>query len=174
MIVLLTALPGMGKTTVLESFLKKYQDPCAWILSKEIRNEAKERVGFEAITSDGHGGVFAHKNDIRSEHLVGNYHVDLEVIDRVFSENILQQMKLPKKLLVIDEIGRMEMLSKKFETTIDFLFESDIPVLATIRHGDEWAEKYKQNPKVTVIEVTEQNRNELPDELVKLFTTKGN
>lgn len=169
MIVLLTSLPGTGKTTVLDKFLKKYSGDCFWILSKEIRNNKGERVGFEAVTSDGRRETFAHKELIKSENLVGSYQVDLAVIDRLFSEPILQELKGAKRLLVIDEIGRMEMLSKKFVNTIDMLFDADTPVLATIRHGDDWAEKYKNYRNVKVLELTEGNRDHLPDTLVEIF-----
>ena len=170
MIILLTALPGTGKTTALEKFLHLFKGDCYWILSKEIRNNKNERVGFEALTSDGQKGLFAHKEAIQSESMIGSYHVDLSVIDTIFSDSIVHEIKSPHALFVLDEIGRMEMLSTKFVESIDALFETDLPVLATIRHGDEWAEKYKQNPKVTVIEVTESNRDELPGKLVEIFT----
>jgi nucleoside-triphosphatase len=162
MIVLLTGLPGVGKTTALDAFIRKYGKDSYWILSKELRNATGERVGFEAVTSDGQRAVFAHKESIRSEHMIGSYHVDLTTIDGVFVENIRREMAHPGKLLILDEIGRMEMLSEKFVRTIDELFEAGIPVVATIRHGDEWAEKYKTHRNATVIEVTEENRATLP------------
>lgn len=172
MIVLLTGLPRAGKTTVLEKFIQKYQGDCFWILSKEIRNDAKERVGFEAVTSDGRKGIFAHKEKIHSENVIGSYRVDLEIVDQLFTENILRESQNPKRLLIIDEIGRMEMLSAEFAQAIDALFNTNVPVLATIRHGDEWAEKYKMNPNATVVEVTEQNREQLTEILIGLFSGK--
>lgn len=169
MIILLTGLPGIGKTTVLEAFLQTYSEDCFWILSKEMRNEAKGRVGFEAVTSDGQRGVFAHKESIRSEMRVGDYAVDLEMIDRLFTQNILRELEHANRLLVLDEIGRMEMCSSAFVQAIDRLFEANVPLLATIRHGDAWAEKYKQRPNVKVIEVTQENRKGIPDVLAEMF-----
>ncbi len=169
MIVLLTGLPGTGKTTVLEHFLKDYSGDCFWIVSKELRNETKERIGFEVILSDGRKDIFAHKTEIKSEHRIGDYQVDLNVIEKSFTEPILHEIKKPGRLLVLDEIGRMQMLSKNFGEAIDALFESQVPVLATIRHGDEWTEKYKKHPNAIVIEVTEDNRDELPQKLINIF-----
>ncbi|MFA6428929.1 MAG: nucleoside-triphosphatase [Patescibacteria group bacterium] len=170
MIILLTGLPGMGKTTVLERFLEAYKNDCFWILSKELRNPLGERVGFEAVTSDGQSGVFAHKEAIRSDDIIGSYHVDLTVVDKMFTESILREIRTPQGLFVLDEIGRMEMLSKNFVAAIDRLFETDQPVLATIRHGDEWAEKYKTHQKAVVFEITEKNREELPETFMQIFT----
>jgi nucleoside-triphosphatase len=126
-------------------------------------------VGFEAILSNGEKGIFAHKEKILSKYAVGDYQVDLEMIDKLFTVNILSELKEPRRLLIVDEIGRMEMLSERFVQAIDALFEANVSVLATIRQGDSWAEKYKTHPGVTVIEVTEQNRERLPEELVEAF-----
>lgn len=169
MIILLTGLPGVGKTTVLENVIRKYSGDCFWILSKEMRNAANERVGFTAVTSDDQKGIFAHKEFIQSDQNVGDYRVDLEVVDRLFTANILRELEHPSALFILDEIGRMEMLSENFVHAVDRLFESIVPVLATIRHGDAWAEKYKTNIRTRVIEVTKQNREQLPDILFGMF-----
>ena len=84
MIVLLTALPRVGKTTALERFIERWQSDIFWILSKELRDQAGERVGFEGITSDGRREIFAHKTLIHSLFMVGDYRVDVGVVDRIF------------------------------------------------------------------------------------------
>lgn len=154
---------------MLKHFLRHYDKDCFWILSEELRNEANERVGFEAHLSDGRTGLFAHKSHVESEFRIGDYHVDREMIDQLFTEPVLQSIKYPDRLLVLDEIGRMQILSKDFENAIDLLFQSQTPVLATIRHGDEWAERYKKYPGVIVIAVDEINRNQLHQKLLRLF-----
>ena len=169
MIILLTGLPRTGKTTVLNRFLKAHQNDCDWIVSHEIRNAADERVGFEASTSSGDRGIFAHKEHIQSEWEMGGYRVDLHVIDRLFAQTISDSMAQLTRLLVLDEIGRMQMMSPRFVDVIDRQFQSDKFVLATIRHGDEWAEVYKQNPRAQVIEVTLENRERLPEMLEELL-----
>ncbi len=63
------------------------------------------------------------------------------------------------------------MLSPNFPSAVDKLFETQTMTLATIRHGDEWAEKYKQDPKAVVIEVTEENREGLPSVLLEMIQT---
>lgn len=173
MIVLLTGLPGEGKTTVLTRFLEQYTQDCFWIISKELRETPEERIGFEALTSEGERGIFAHKRLIESDQLIGTYRVDLPTIDRLFTDPILRALQHDVRPLVLDEIGRMQILSPAFIRAIDMLFASSHHVLATIRHGDDWAEPYKRHPNAVVFSVSRDNRELLPDILKMLFRHLG-
>jgi len=69
-------------------------------------------------------------------------------------------------VIVIDEIGKMELLSKQFVQQLHALISTDIPVLATItlKGGGSVVDDLKR--RGTVHTLTEANRNEMPDLLV--------
>lgn len=67
-------------------------------------------------------------------------------------------------LELIDEIGRAQSVSQKFLDTTDKLLNSDNNLLGTIVFDDEeWSRKFKLNKNILLIEVSELNRDFLPD-----------
>jgi nucleoside-triphosphatase THEP1 len=69
-------------------------------------------------------------------------------------------------LLVIDELGKMELFSEPFRAAVSDLFASTVPIVATVhvaRHP--FTDELKRRPGVEIVRVTERNRDELPEEL---------
>jgi nucleoside-triphosphatase THEP1 len=122
-----------------------------------MRDEAGNRVGFKAKTSGSDEAVFAHKTAIKSDARIGSFGVDLDAIDEAFSKPIEAAMG-QHALLVVDEIGRMQMLSPQFAQTIRKLLNSDADIIATIRYGDEWTHEFTGRPDALVITLTVENR----------------
>lgn len=157
---LLTGLPRTGKTTLFQKLISLLDDPF-WIVSEEIRNEANERIGFKAKTSNGEEGVFAHKKDIVSDHHIGDYAVDLNQIDRLFSQP-LENFE-GDQFIAIDEIGRMQILSANFLQAIRKTFSSDVNIFATIRYGDDWTKEFTDREGVITFILTEENRTSIEE-----------
>lgn len=156
---LLTGLPGSGKTTLLDNIITKYD--CYCIISNELLGSDKERLGFEAKTSDNKRVIFAHKNKISSDDVIGDYRVDIDQVDTIFTQNIETVILSKPKLFILDEIGCMQTLSVKFNNVLAALFQTDMNVLATIRHGDEWTEQYTSMNNSLLFTLTTVNRNEI-------------
>ena len=57
--VLITGLPGCGKTTLIEKIASMIKAPVAGFITREIR-ERGNRVGFSVETFDGKKGILAH------------------------------------------------------------------------------------------------------------------
>ena len=94
------------------------------------------------------------------------YGVDVDAIDRVGVE-ALREATASGGVVVVDEIGKMELLSEAFKGAVLDAVESDAPVLGTVMRGSRaWVEALKEREEVTVWEVTRENRDKLVDEVV--------
>lgn len=153
---LLTGPPGVGKTTLLLKLIPVLSNPI-WIVSEEIKDNGRRRVGFSAKTSRGQTGVFAHKSEIDSSVRLGDYKVDIAAVDNLFTDSIKSAPS--DNFIVIDEIGRMQMLSPKFHHAAQELFGKDVNVLATIRYGDEWTKEFTKRSDTITFTLTADNQD---------------
>jgi len=166
--ILLTGLPGVGKTTIIKKFVQKYKGSCAGFYTEEIR-ENNVRVGFKLITLDGRSCTMAHKS-IKSPFQVGKYGVNLECIEEL-GVSAIKKAITGKKIVVIDEIGKMELFSQKFKDAVIEAFDSECPVLATILYASNpFCDKIKACNNITIFEITISNRNTIIKFLLKKFT----
>jgi nucleoside-triphosphatase len=156
---LLTGLPGVGKTSLIKQAVAALGDKAGGFYTEEIRVNGV-RQGFRIITLDGHTSLFAHI-DIRSLHRVSKYGVDTDMLDDI-GVTALQKAAQRCDLVVIDEIGKMELFSEKFKSIVLEIIESGKKILGTIMlKSDPWADKIKQEPQVQIITLTRDNRPEI-------------
>lgn len=159
--ILLTGYPGSGKTTVIEGFLKRYQGPAGGFVTREIR-ETSRRKGFELITLDGHRGTLADIN-LQSRFRVGKYGVDIHTVDSLGVDAILKSISA-RELVVIDEIGSMEILSGLFCQTVRKVISSEVDLLGTISsRSHPFLNEIKNTQDLVLIQVDHANRDELPE-----------
>lgn len=159
-VLLLTGVPGAGKTTVLRKLAAALAGrQLGGFYTEEIR-VAGERRGFRAVTFDGAEALMAHV-DFRGPHRVGKYGVDVAVIDRLAGSALTARPTVD--VYLVDEIGKMECLSRTFVATMRALLDSRAPVVATIaRGGEDFMREVKQRPDAELWEVTRGNRDALP------------
>ena len=78
----------------------------------------------------------------------------------------IRQAIQAQRLVVIDEIGPMEIRSATFRDAVNEALDSELPVLATIfARPLPFTEAIKSRPDVTLIEVRPDNRERLVSEL---------
>ncbi len=158
---LLTGSPGIGKTTVICSVLRRLQGiTCAGFYTEEVREEG-QRKGFKIYTLDGKEGALASVGG-REGSRVGRYTVHVEEFEELALPRINPE-RTPADLYVIDEIGKMELLSQRFKNSLMALLAGPSNLLATIaKKGPGLIEQIKKRSDVELIEVTKENRNDLP------------
>jgi len=165
-----TGLPGTGKTTLIRKVLERFSSEvaAAGFVTAEIR-ESGERVGFTINTLDGRSGVLSHIR-IGGGASVGRYGVDV----KGFEGMILPLLEAGRAgLYVIDEIGKMECLSRAFCDAVQLLLDSESPVLGTVAmKGGGFMAEVKARSDVALFEVTVRNRDGLPDDISRILLNK--
>jgi nucleoside-triphosphatase len=161
---LITGKPGVGKTTLVQKIIERMRPAgMAGFCTSEIRHSGS-RVGFELKGLNGKRRVLAHV-EIDSRDRVGRYGVDTKGFEEFLE--ILNLLDPAVELIVIDEIGKMELFSKRFENLVRDVMSSDKQVLASIAlKGNEFIRKIKQRKDVRLFEVTHANRDRLPESIV--------
>ncbi len=153
----------MGKTTVarrLVAALRAAGITLAGFTTEEIR-EGGRRVGFAVESLSGERGVLAHV-DLPGPLRVGKYGVDRAAFERI----ALPALALPADVVVLDELGKMELASAPFRGGVTALFDRDIAIVATVHaYGHAFTDALKRRPDVEVVRVTGANRRTLPGEL---------
>jgi nucleoside-triphosphatase len=163
--IFLTGLPGIGKTTIIKKVIEKLnRSTCGFFTTEE--KEGETRVGFKVETLFGMQGMLAHK-ELKSKYRVGNYGIAVTGFEKIVSRE-LERCLRGSSIIIIDEIGRMELFSRRFQELVLACLDAPNPVLGTIMHGyHPYVEKVKKREDVKIFEVTKQNRNQLVDLLVK-------
>jgi len=166
---LLSGEPGSGKTTIIKEVLSKVNKSAGGFYTEEIRSQGV-RQGFKIVTLDGKSAVLAHTS-VRSSHRVSKYGVDTDSMDKV-AVPALKQALQSKDIIVIDEIGKMELFSPSFQDAVIEALQSQKKVLGTIMLASHpWADKIKERPEVEVIKVTRFNRSEVTNKVLNRLVT---
>jgi nucleoside-triphosphatase len=168
--IFLTGRPGVGKTTVIMKVVDGFRGRAGGFYTQEIR-KGNLREGFQIRTLDGRDGILAHVSHC-GPFRVGRYGVDVDAFDGIALPSLEKALKTDE-LLVIDEIGKMELFSRRFRTLIQKVLASDRGILGVIHQRiDPFTQRIRQWPTVEVWTVTEANRNSLPHLILEKLKQK--
>lgn len=167
---MISGMPGVGKTTLLKAILSRLSLSAGGFISEEIR-EGGERVGFSLKTLDGRTGILAHKN-IHTAHRFGKYYINLNDLEKIAVQSIEDAIS-HKELIVIDEIGRMELFSSSFRQAVIKALDSPKPLLATLHRGDDpFLKSIRQREDTIVFWLTPNNREEVLGKILSLLSVR--
>ena len=168
--VLLTGAPSSGKTTVIKEIIKNLNHPANGFYTEEERVDGK-RVGFLMKTLDGRSGYLAHQN-IKSDFHIRRYGISIENIERIAIPSITP---VENNIIILDEIGKMECFSPAFEQAATNAIDASNIVIGTITlGGDDFIQEIKKRQDMEISEVTVENRDLLPDIMLKKIPTMLN
>jgi nucleoside-triphosphatase THEP1/ADP-ribose pyrophosphatase YjhB (NUDIX family) len=162
---LLTGKPRAGKSTIIKNLIEEIgTDICGGFYTEEITN-SDDRIGFRCVSINGESVEIANVESL-SKNRVGRYGINIEKFDE-FAMNILQEALRTKRIIVIDEIGFMQMLSNSFKEIVQEIVSSKKIVLGTIpldSHPE--IDKIKYLKEAKIISVNEFNRDKVSEYLV--------
>jgi nucleoside-triphosphatase len=158
---LLTGRPGVGKTTIVRKVAEELRQRPDGFYTEEVR-EGRERRGFRAVTFAGDTRVIA---DIDfGPPRVGRYGVDVEAIDQLADKTLRRPAAT---LFVVDEIGKMECMSRRFVEAMHDLLDSGRIVVATVgERGTGFIAAVKRRPDAELWDVTRVARDAMPSRVL--------
>ncbi len=136
--IFITGPPRSGKSTLVREILEEMDLKAEGLRTPDIR-EGGKRKGFKLIDIDsGEEGILAHV-DVKEGPKVSRYRVNMEDLKRL-TENSLANISENCDIVVIDEIGTMELYSDYFVEKTEEILDSEKPVLAVLHRNQ--VEKY--------------------------------
>ncbi len=177
----ITGLPNVGKTSTLIKIVKKLESEdftVAGMVTRPIE-EGGKRVGV--LVQDWRTGeeeVFSRldfdtKQKVETDE--GIYHVKTEILEKIGVNALNVALTDPEvDILIIDEVGKMEMHSEEFCETVKQALDSDKPVLMTLhkKSRNPLLQDIRRRDDVRILEVTPVNKNLLPYKIEKVLKDK--
>ena len=167
---LVTGIPGAGKTSVTGLVVDRIRLAGVIVdgfVTREMRVTGR-RVGFEVEALSGSQAIIAHvawSTSVR----VGRYGVGVGAFEDVALPAVRRALEAGG-VVVLDELGLMELASERFVELVGEVFEATVPVLATVhQRAHPVTDAIKARPDVELVRVTAENRDELPEVLSERF-----
>ena len=162
---LLTGQPGVGKSTIVSRVVLRLKSAGVIVggCSTTERKVKGARVGFEVLNlTDGTRGELASIASSLGPR-VGRYRVNLADLAAVGAAG-LSKAAASSEVIVIDEVGPMELVSPEFRKGVRACLDSGKPILAVVheRLEDDLLAELREKAKETIT-VTVESRDQAAD-----------
>jgi len=175
--VLVTGRPGIGKTTAViraVEGLRRVGVRVGGLVTREER-VGGVRTGFVMVdVSTGEQAYLARVGEGRPR--VGRYVVFVQELERLGVRAVLSATA-GADVVVIDEIGPMELKSQAFKEAVLRALDSPKPVIATIHHraaDDPFGRSVLSRGDCHLVTLTESNRDAAPQKIIELVLAAVN
>lgn len=165
--ILITGMPKSGKSTILKKLVRDYDKKVGFITNEVC--EDKKRIGFEIETYAGQKTMLADIN-FKTDFKVSRYFVNVANLDRI----IPRVSKFhDDDLLFLDEIGQMELFSKRFKQLVLNYLNSPNICISTLSkvYNDAFINQIKDRDDIILIEINEKNRD-VKEKYLKILLKK--
>ncbi len=165
--IFLTGLPCTGKTSLIKEIVKELKGKQGGFYTSEIK-EKNKRIGFKIENFNGKSGVLAHV-DFKSPYRISKYGVNLKDLNEIGTDSIEKAMR-ESEFIVVDEIGKMELLSPRFKKVVLNALETNKKIIGTIKlKYDYFTTEIKKRKDTQIFELTKTNREEIKRKILKLL-----
>jgi len=167
-----TGAPGVGKTTLIQRIHTHYKNKglrVSGMITREVR-EGDQRIGFKiSDLSSGAEGWLARVGDSVGPR-IGKYSVVSEDLEKIGVSALREAAERPDGLVLVDEIGPMEMTSRPFRDALAKLLSHRGIVIATVKYGSHYpeVERASGTAEGVSLEVSKSNRDEVMQRITSL------
>ncbi|MBA3045383.1 MAG: NTPase [Candidatus Thermoplasmatota archaeon] len=168
----ITGLPNSGKTQLLLKIIEMLETEGKVVggMITEVIIFRNRKVGFYVVDwMTKKKRKFAHAN-IESTVHVEEYGVDMRALDAVGVKAIRNAIK-SADVIIIDEVGKMEVESPGFVAAVNEAMDSDKPLIMTLhkKSRNPLLQDIRRRDDLRILEVTPVNRNLLPYKIMGLM-----
>ncbi len=166
---MITGRPGSGKTTLVKRVIDELSIKPVGFYTEEIRRNGR-RTGFRirSLTPnlERMEGILARAGE-KSSYRFGRYGVNRRDLEEV-GARALEEGLASRTLVVIDEIGNMEIVSPRFQRAVIACLESTRPVLGVIKAGaGPFVSQIKSRPDIELMELKREKYSLLRSYLIE-------
>lgn len=159
----MTGSPGVGKSTLVQKAAEATKVKVGGVLARDKRVKDR-RVGFELLDlGSGQTGMLADETGNGPQ--LGKYRVRLDDLDQIGAKAIEDALKAD--LIVVDEVGPMELSSRRFIGAVEKAIASNKPILVVLHEWSVHPLAKKIRKSFRIITVTRDNRDAMREELAK-------
>jgi nucleoside-triphosphatase len=163
-----TGSPGIGKSTLVGKVTARAGMRVGGVLARDKRYKDR-RIGFELLDlASGAVGMLA--DETGSGPQLGKYRVHPEDLDGLGARAIENALKCD--LIVVDEVGPMELTSHRFVSAVENAIASSRPMLVVLHEWSNHRLAKKIRSTFKVITVTRENRDSLVEEIALALSGK--
>ncbi len=168
----ITGLPSAGKTNTLIQVIKMLEEEgliVGGMITEPILDDKKRNGLYVMDWMTKERGVLA-ATDIHSKFMVGKMGVDLDILQSIGVQALTNACERAD-IIVIDEVGKIEVESDQFRDAVKEALKTEKPMLLTLhkKSRNPLLQDIRRRDDVRILEVTPINRNLLPYKIMKLM-----
>ena len=163
--ILIRGPPRSGKTTLIKDIITTFPNIFHGFYTNEVRKE-KERIGFDVFNLyDSYTVQLARVGHIKPK--IGKYTVFVKQFDHFIKKCYEFDKVESKKNIIIDEIGKMELLSENFVLWVKKIFHSNFIIATIPNQRIEMIDKILDSAEHVIYDLNLQNWEDVKEKIMK-------